>query len=325
MNKVNYTFLCLIFLFSCAGMNNRNYNSGNYSPPTPSITTYKATYEFSLTKVERPVKATKRFGKQKVDILKSDSKYKYFFEDNLVKVLWVVTNTQILFRIENKTDYSIKIPWDEAAYVDKNGSSHRVMHSGVKYTNRDAPQPPSVIVRRGSLEDIVFPTDYVRWNSGSRYTSGSWVEDPLFLDYDFHSSYSKGNYSTFDDFNEAVTSNEGKQIQVLLPLQIQDVINDYIFTFTVISAKAEGETPKISAESEEIPQEVDSNCIQKGMTAVKVTYIYGPPDSKGVIKHVGDQQIVDWFYSPSNWRPEHCSHRPLSIHFVDGLVSTWTE
>lgn len=201
--------------------------------PTPKTEFYTAVYQISLSKVERPEKASARYGLQKVDAVTTDNKYKFSFEDDLVRVLWLVGSRKVSFLLQNKTDYSIKIPWDEAAFVDEFGRSHRVMHSGVKYTDRDKPQPPSVIVRKGSIEDIVFPTDYVSWSSGTRYSAGSWDEKSLFLDHDFHGAYLKGTYSSLDAFEKAVTNNVGKQIQVLLPLQIQDVINDYIFTFNV--------------------------------------------------------------------------------------------
>ena len=212
-----------------------------YSPPvakipSPPTVIYKAEYQISLIKVERPKKATARYGLQKVDAVTVDEKYKFSFEDDLVRILWLVGSNQISFLVQNKTDYSIKIPWDEAAFVDENGRSHRIMHSGVKYTDRDKPQPPSVIVRKGSIEDIVFPTDYVSWESGSRHSAGSWNEKPLLLSIDFHGQYLKGKYSTLDDFEHAVKENIGKKIQVLLPLQIQDVVNDYIFTFNVDTA-----------------------------------------------------------------------------------------
>lgn len=202
---------------------------------TLKSTTYSASYNMSLFKVERPEKATQRYGAQKVDTLSGGSKYKFSFEDNLVKILWLAGSRNIAFSLENKTDHSIKIPWDEAAFVDERGRSHRVMHAGVKYNDREKPQAPSIVVRKGTLEDIVFPTDYVRWQEGSRYTSGRWDEDPLLLDFDYHGTYLKGTYPTFASFDSAVKSNIGKTYQVLLPLQIEDVINDYIFTFRVES------------------------------------------------------------------------------------------
>jgi len=204
--------------------------------PTFTTTTYKADYQISLSKVERPEKAGNRYGPQKVDAVSTDQKYRFAFEDDMVRILWFVGSTRISFLLQNKTDFSIKIPWDEAAYVDESGRSHRVMHSGVKYTDRDKPQPPSVIVRKGSIEDIVYPTDYVSWSSGTRYSAGSWDEKPLLLAMDFHGQYLKGRYASLTEFEEAVNKNIGKQIQVLLPLQIQDVIHDYIFSFTVDKA-----------------------------------------------------------------------------------------
>ena len=201
--------------------------------PTPKITTYNAEYQFSLIQVERPKIADKRYGTQKIDAVETNQKYKSVFEDDMVRILWFVDNKNVSFLLQNKTDHSIKISWDEAAYVDELGRSHRVMHSGIKYTDREKPQAPSVIVRKGSIEDIVYPTDYVIFSSGTKYSAGSWDEKPLLFYKDFHSIDSPGKYNSIDEFGKAVNANIGKQIQILLPLQIQDVINDYIFIFNI--------------------------------------------------------------------------------------------
>ncbi|MDR3598513.1 hypothetical protein [Clostridium sp.] len=205
--------------------------------PPSSHTIYWANYSFSLSKVERPEKATQRYGLQKIDVLSSD-KYSSYFEDDLVKVLWSVSVSNVSFSIQNKTDHSIKIPWDEASFIDANGSSHRVMHIGVKYVDRQQPQAPSIIARKASIEDLVFPTDYVTWEDGQ------WEEQTFFPRADYHSDYSKGTYPTFDSFNFATKSNIGKSIQILLPLQIEEVVNDYIFTFKVDSVLTSQETKK---------------------------------------------------------------------------------
>ena len=200
-------------------------------------TSYTALYKLSLWKVERPEKATQRYGAQKVDTLSGYSKYRFSFEDDLVRILWLAGSRNIAFSLENKTDHSIRIPWDEAAFVDINGRSHRVMHAGVKYSERENPQPPSIVVRHGSIEDIVFPTDLVYYREGyygTYYSSpGGWEENPLLFDLDYHSKYSAGTYPTFPSFEAAVKNSIGRSYQVLLPLQIEDVINDYIFTFKI--------------------------------------------------------------------------------------------
>jgi hypothetical protein len=212
-------------------------------PPsyTTKYTTFSASYSFSLSKVERPEKATQRYGVQKIDVI-SDKKYHFYFEDDLVKALWTVTSRNISFSLQNKTDHSIKIPWDEASFIDESGSSHRVMHSGVKYTERQQPQAPSVIARRTSLEDLVFPTDYVEWEEGSSYTAGKWYEKPFLPSFDFHGEYLNGTYTTFESFDRDAKSKIGKTLQVLLPLQIEDVVNEYIFSFIVDSVSTSQET-----------------------------------------------------------------------------------
>lgn len=192
-------------------------------------TTYTAKYDISLSKVERPEDATERYGEQFIDILDTEN-YKYFFEDNLVKVLWVVDNRNIALSLENKTKNSIRIPWDEGVFVDMEGSSHRIIHSGINYSDRNQPQAPSIIARQTTLEEIIIPIGY--------------IEKPFFPDFDYHTKNSPGVYSTFKDFETIVDSKVGKSIQVLIPLQIEDITNDYIFTFEVISVSTSQKTEK---------------------------------------------------------------------------------
>lgn len=237
------SFLLLIsaiFITGCASATN-SYNLMDSNKP--ACTGYMAFYSFSLQNVERPEKASQRYGLQNISTLTDDKKYKFYFEDELLRILWDINVFNMAFSLQNKTDHSIKIPWDEAAYVDENGRSHRVMHSGIKYTDREQSMPPSVIIRRGMIEDIVFPTDYIYWRKGSRYTAGSWEEKALFSPYlDIHCTYRKGDYPSFEAFDKAAKSKIGKTIQVLLPFQIKDVVNDYIFTFKIDSVSTRQES-----------------------------------------------------------------------------------
>ena len=191
-----------------------------------TFTVYLADYDFSLIQVERPENAKERYGEQKIDTL-TDKKYKTFFEDDLVKILWVVSNeVGFEFLIENKTDHTIKIVWDEATYMDEKGMNHKIMHSGIKYNDREKSQPPSNIIRKGKLEDLIFPIDNV-------YFDERWNKKSLFLSKDFHSEYDPGIYHTFEDFQNTVNKNLNNNVSVLLPIQIENVTNDYIFTFQI--------------------------------------------------------------------------------------------
>jgi hypothetical protein len=182
--------------------------------------TFQALYDIGLYEVERPTQAKERYGESKITKVQEEGVEKYYFEDDMVKIVWIPTPYQISFVLTNKTDHSIKIVWDEAAYVDENGVSHRVMHEGVKYIDRNNPQPPTVVVRKGTIVDSIFPTDYVYYVSGEY---GGWREKPLFPTFGY----------TAEGIRDKAEQYVGKTIQVLLPLQIEGVVNEYIFSFKI--------------------------------------------------------------------------------------------
>lgn len=183
-------------------------------------TFYWIAYDISLEGVERPAEAKERYGEQKIVKLEEED-FKYSFEDEMINIAWLPSAVKMAFVIENKTDHSIRIIWDEAAYVDENGESHRVMHSGIRYIERDSPQSPSVVVRKGKLTDVLIPIDYII--SGS----SGWEEKPLFP-----------NRQVGGDPQQLLDEAEkyiGKTIQILLPIQIENITNDYIFIFKVLN------------------------------------------------------------------------------------------
>ena len=217
--KLSCFFLICIYLSGC----NPSYYGTNPYPTTPQLTIYTARYDIVLTEVQRPAKAKARYGSQKIDKIVEDGVNKYYFEDNMIRIIWVIEVAQPSFVINNKTENSIRLIWDEAAYVDENGFSKRVMHQGVKYADRNNAQPPSIIVRNGRLADFIIPTENVYYREGYY---GSWKTKPLFPD-------TKENNGNAEDFLKGLKSYLGKTFQILLPLQIEDVTNDYIFTFKI--------------------------------------------------------------------------------------------
>ncbi len=52
------------------------------------------------------------------------------------------TTKSLDFEMVNKTDLTIKVPWDDVVYVDECGSSDKVMHAGVNNISRDQSTPP---------------------------------------------------------------------------------------------------------------------------------------------------------------------------------------
>ncbi len=185
-----------------------------------SCMTYQGFYNVTLQNVEGPENAKERYGESKIVNFEEEGKTKYSYEDDMIKIVWLPLSTQFCFTMYNKTDHSIKIIWDEAAYVDVNGSSGRVMHAGVKYIDRNNPQPPTVVIKNANIDDIIVPTDNIYYESGQY---GGWITKPMF----------PNRANSQEELNTLTKQYIGKDVKVLLPLEIQGTINEYIFTFKV--------------------------------------------------------------------------------------------
>jgi len=145
-----------------------------------SCSVHKGSYDMKLQKVERAKNSENNYGESKIVNFKEEGKSKYSYEDQMIKIVWTPVSTQFGFILDNKTNHSIKIIWDEAVYIDENGSSERVMHSGVKYSESTNPQIPTIIIKNGNVSDILIPVDNIYYVSG-KY--GGWNTQPLFTDW----------------------------------------------------------------------------------------------------------------------------------------------
>ncbi len=178
---------------------------------------YLGRYVFSLSNVEFNSDTVNTGGQipLNADDLKRD-----LYENEDFIISWKVLHDRFAFAIVNKTNSSMKIIWDEAAFIDEEGLTHRVMHDGVKFADRNQSQPPTVIARGSSLEDEVIPTKNASWVSIGNYSD--WVITSLFP-VPFTRSY--------EEMETVMRPNLGKSVKVLLPIQTQEITREYMFTF----------------------------------------------------------------------------------------------
>ena len=194
--------VAFIFLFSFIGCIT--------GPDIPAIK-----YNMKLASVERPKNAKERYGKVNNTVMTDEKgQQRMVFEDDLIKAFFLFDSDSVLFEVNNKTDFTIKINWDNAAYIDTSSTSMRVIHSGVRLMDRNSSQAPSIIVRKGKLVDSVTPSENIYFISGQY---GGWKYASLFPKYNV----------------ESAKTYMGKSCSLLLPLEIEGVTNDYIFTFDV--------------------------------------------------------------------------------------------
>lgn len=183
-----------------------------------SRTKIKVSYEYKLSIVERPADTSARYGEY--IIIPSYEIGRFLYEDELIVSSFTVGQNFISFGIKNKSESSIRLIWDEAAYVNPAGQSSRIMQIGVNNSERNYPQPPAIIVRKGMITAVVIPVD----NVFQSFFTSNWITLDLIL-------------SEFDDAEKAHNSAKGyigKTIQLLLPLEVKGEVNDYIFVFEVV-------------------------------------------------------------------------------------------
>lgn len=205
MKKVNFlSFALLAFLLTSCG----------------AFKSYVANYSVGLTKVESPADAKQQFGETKVITFDDEGVSKYRYEDDYINIIWFVDMKQFNFTLTNKSGHTLKINWDDVSYVDTKGQVGRVMHSGVKYAERNNSQPATTIPKGASITDILLPTENVYYVSGQY---GGWRENYLI----------PCVFQTPDAFNAGASSLVGKTMTIMMPIMIENVQNDYTFTFNI--------------------------------------------------------------------------------------------
>lgn len=77
--------------------------------------------------------------------------------------------------ITNIGKLGVTIDWNEVSIVDQSGAAHKVVHRGVKMADRSAVLAPSTIPPGGTLDDFIYPSEYIGFQSGGRYISSQWI------------------------------------------------------------------------------------------------------------------------------------------------------
>ncbi|MDR0228409.1 MAG: hypothetical protein LBI72_05020 [Flavobacteriaceae bacterium] len=173
-------------------------------------------YSLKLQSVEAP----KSIELGKIDSLTST------YEDLLIKINWQYAVSQLGFDLTNKTDETIKVIWDDAAFISTTNESSRVFHKGVKYIDRENPQAPTTIYKSTTLSDLISPTTYTTYVSG-KY--GGWNSKPLI-------QTPSSVWSSKVEYKPELLE---KTVRVALPLKKGEEIYEYMFEFKTVFIEKE--------------------------------------------------------------------------------------
>ena len=180
-----------------------------------------AHYSVGLQSVESPIDAKTQFGETKVVNFDDNGVNKYRYEDDYIDIIWFVDSDRFNFDLKNKTDHTLRINWDDISYVNYAGQVKRVIHSGIKYRETSSIQPATNIPKGTSLVDVLVPDENIRFIGDEL----SWKVNYLI----------PSVYKTPEEFNaeNGAASYVGKTLKIMMPIMIQNVQNDYTFTFKI--------------------------------------------------------------------------------------------
>ena len=144
------------------------------------------------------------------------------FTDSLISIKFEIRKKEIGFNIKNKSNRAIKINWDEIVYISPSGAAHRVIHSGIRYIDRNKPQAPSVIPPNANFSDIIVPSDNIYY-----------LEVPRTGIVDLDLKFSKLEGWRVADLIYPGQDLKGKTFKVYMPLEIDGEKKNYTFTFKI--------------------------------------------------------------------------------------------
>lgn len=197
-----------------------------------SCSTYDVEYDVSLSAIERVeiLETTNKVERKEL----ATSSDKNLYEDDFIKTNWIYSKTIFNFEMENKTDRTITINWDAAAYVDAEGRAGKISHSGVKYMDMEKSQVISVIPNKSYITNSIYPIDNVYYdadynNAIKRLKNKvGWQHLPII----------PSKYKSAEQRKKWAPYYVGKNIRFVLPLTINDKLYEYSFYFRINNYKA---------------------------------------------------------------------------------------
>ncbi|MEN9907929.1 MAG: hypothetical protein RLZZ540_1070 [Bacteroidota bacterium] len=165
-------------------------------------------YSAYLSSVDVP----KEMKKGVIDSLSS------IYEDDLIKIDWGYAISQIEFELKNKSDQTLKIIWDDAAFISISNESGRIFHKGIKYIDRENSQPSTSVYKGTILSDLVLPTSFAYLVPGQY---GGWRSLPLI-------PIIQSTWSKKIEYKPELI---GQTMRVILPLKIEEKLIEYVFSF----------------------------------------------------------------------------------------------
>ncbi len=174
-------------------------------------------YKMLISSVKKP--NSSKFTKG--ELVKTDDGIVY--TDNHISLIIIPQDDRFFFSINNKSQSNIEIDWDRIIYINENNHSSRVIHSGIKYADKNSPQVPSLVAPKTSITDAIIPADNIYLSTVS---------------YEWRILSLLKNGKTNGSYN-------GQNVKINLPIKINGVSYEYLIEYDITWQWDNPETRKI--------------------------------------------------------------------------------
>lgn len=188
----------------------------NYKPVTMLLSTIQEGQTLNI-KLDKMVQSLARYrlSFRMIEPTVSDALQ---FRDTTVAVSFIINGQSLQLRLENLTASDVKILWDRTEYTDANKQTHRLMHSGIRFQDRNNPIPAQVVPPHASLQEAIIPVDTVSFSQQKK-------------------SYELRLLMPID--SDAAAALKGKKLVLFIPVEINRQIIPYNFKFEITDAVKE--------------------------------------------------------------------------------------
>lgn len=172
-------------------------------------------------------KPEKKYGSYQANLYKVDGvdasefilldSVKSIYEDSLMRIEWTYNHYQMNFKLTNQSNQTMKVIWNDAAFIDVNNMSERVYHKGIPFTEKEETQVPTVLYKNSILSDLVSPVSFT-YMFNNHWTSDILIPGDNILDH--------ARKTIFEKYI-------GKTIRVVLPIYVGARLIEYDFCFRI--------------------------------------------------------------------------------------------
>jgi TPR repeat protein len=158
--------------------------------------------------------------KWKFSLVKPTPSDNLSYEDDFVGIFFSLVPSGISCNLRNKTTEPVTVNWNSVSWVDLSGEAHKLVHSGVRLIDKEAPQPPTVIPPLALIKDTMFPVDRIE------STSSGWIKAPMWPE-----------FVGLSEDHSSLKIHEGASFSLFMPLEIRGKTKNYNFIFTTKSVE----------------------------------------------------------------------------------------